>query len=150
MSQDQPAGTPAYKGPSPGEPNSAWVTGGLAFAAVLMLCIGVLGVLQGIAAVIEDDVYGRVGNYVYRINLTGWGWIHLVIGACLVITAAGLFKAATWARVTGIFLASLSLIAEFMFLPYSPIWSVIMIAIDVFIIWALAVYRSDAPSPASL
>ncbi|WP_405600340.1 hypothetical protein OG741_21755 [Streptomyces sp. NBC_01410] len=145
MSQDQPIGTPTYKGPQPGEPNSPWVTGGLAFAAVLMLCIGVLGVLQGIAAIIEDDVYGRVGNYVYRINLTGWGWIHLIIGACLAITAGGLFKAATWARVLGICLASLSLIAEFMFLPYSPIWSVVMIAIDVFIIWALAVYRSDAP-----
>ncbi|WP_442812474.1 DUF7144 family membrane protein [Streptomyces sp. NBC_01210] len=161
MSQDQPVGspmnmeppmdrgTPMYKGPPPGEPNSGWVTGGLVFAAVLMLCGGVLAALQGIAAIAEDDVYGRLGNYVYGMSLTGWGWIHLILGICVAITGAGLFKAATWARFAGIFLAAISLVAQFLFLPYAPVWSVIMIAIDLFIIWTLAVYHSTEPRPAS-
>jgi hypothetical protein len=119
-----------------------WVTGGVVFAGVLMLCNGVLAVLQGIAAIADDDnVYGGVGDYVYRIGLTGWGWIHLVIGVCVAITGAGVLRGADWARYVGILFASLSLVAQFLFLPYAPVWSVIMIAIDLFVIWALAMYR---------
>jgi hypothetical protein len=121
----------------PGQPDP-WVSGGVLFAAVLMLCNGILAVLQGIAAVAEDDVYARIGSYVYEMDLTGWGWIHIILGALVAIIGAGLLKAAPWARFAGIFFASLSLIAQFLFLPYAPVWSVIMMAIDVFIIWALA------------
>ncbi|WP_405999510.1 hypothetical protein [Streptomyces sp. NBC_00829] len=142
MSQDQPVGTPGSRGTKPAS-NSGWVSGGVTFAAVLMLCTGVIGALQGIAAIAEDDVYGRVGDYVYKINLTGWGWIHLILGVLVAATGAGLFTAAAWARYTGIFLASISIILQFMFLPYAPVWSVVVIAIDVFIIWALASYHGN-------
>ncbi|MER6911364.1 hypothetical protein ABT354_06800 [Streptomyces sp. NPDC000594] len=141
------AGTPPPKhtpgAPPPRERDSDWAVGGVIFAGILLLCNGVLAILQGIAAIGEDNVYGRVGNYVYRINLTGWGWIHLIIGICLVITGYGILKNMPWARYTGIFFASISLIAQFLFLPYLPVWALIMIAIDVFIIWALAVYHPD-------
>ncbi|MQS35418.1 DUF7144 family membrane protein [Streptomyces katsurahamanus] len=145
----QPAGTPPPKsshGTGPGRgtgQNSGWAVGGVVFAGILMVCSGVLAILQGIAAIAEDDVYGRVGTYVYRINLTGWGWIHLIIGVCVLITGYGLLKNMSWARYAGIFFASLSLVAQFLFLPYLPIWAVIVIAIDVFIIWALAAYSPD-------
>ncbi|NWF25378.1 hypothetical protein HW130_03715 [Streptomyces sp. PKU-EA00015] len=125
------------------DPAAGWVTGGVAFAGVLMLCGGVLAVLQGIAGIVEDDWYLTVGDYVYRVSLTGWGWIHLVIGLLVAVTGAGVLKGAEWARITGIVLASLSLVTQFLFLPYAPIWSVIMIALDVFVIWALAAYRSS-------
>ncbi|MEU6664918.1 hypothetical protein [Streptomyces sp. NPDC046727] len=117
---------------------AGWVTGGVTFAGALMVCSGILAILQGIAAVAKDEVYALVGNYVYRINLTGWGVIHIVIGALVLVTGIGLLKDMTWARFAGLFLASLSLIAQFLFLPYQPIWSFVMIAIDVFVIWALA------------
>lgn len=123
--------------------NSGWAVGGVVFAGILMVCNGVLAILQGISAIAKDDVYTRVGDYVYKINLTGWGWIHLVLGVCLLITGWGVLTNQSWARYTGIFFASVSLIAQFLFLPYLPIWAVIMIAIDVFIIWALAVYRPE-------
>ncbi|MGW6460277.1 DUF7144 family membrane protein [Streptomyces sp. NPDC055078] len=141
----QPTGTPPPQraaGPGTG-PNSGWAVGGVVFAGILMLCNGVLAVLQGIAAIAEDDVYGRIGDYVYKINLTGWGWIHLIIGVCLIVTGYGVLKNMPWARYTGIFFASLGLVFQFMFLPYAPVWAVIMIAIDVFIIWALAVYHPE-------
>ncbi|MFE0426528.1 hypothetical protein [Streptomyces sp. NPDC058953] len=146
----QPTGTPpphrsgTRHGTGSGSPgNSAWAVGGVVFAGVLMLCNGVLAILQGIAAINKDVVYGAVGDYVYRINLSGWGWIHLILGILLVITGYGVLKNMEWARWLGIFLASVSLIAQFLFLPYLPVWALIMIAIDVFIIWALAVYRPE-------
>ncbi|MET9730886.1 hypothetical protein ABZZ79_09540 [Streptomyces sp. NPDC006458] len=120
----------------PGQPDP-WVSGGVLFAGVLLLCNGVLAVLQGIAAVAGDDVYGRIGSYVYELDLTGWGWIHIVLGVLVAVTGAGLLKESVWARPAGVFLAALSLVAQFLFLPYAPIWSMIMMAIDVFIIWAL-------------
>lgn len=121
--------------------NSAWVTGGVTFAGILMVMNGIMAVLQGIAALSKDDVYATVDDYVYKINLTGWGWILLVLGVVAALAGLGVLKGATWARLTGILLASLSMIVQFMFLPYAPIWGVIMISIDFFVIWALAVYR---------
>ncbi|MFD3440139.1 hypothetical protein ACFWU3_21790 [Streptomyces sp. NPDC058685] len=123
--------------------NSGWVSGGVVFAGVLMVCSGVLAILQGISAIAADDVYGSVGSYVYKINLTGWGWIHLIVGVAVLIAGAGVLRGATWARFLGILLAAISLVFQFIFLPYSPVWSVIMIAIDVFVIWALASYHSS-------
>ena len=126
-------------GPTPTE--TAWAAGGVVFAGVLMLMHGILSVFQGISLLAKDDVWARVGDYVYKINLTGWGVILVCLGAVAAITGAFILRGAAWARMTGIFLASLSMLAQFLFLPYAPVWSVIMIGIDFFVIWALAVYR---------
>ncbi|MFF4712430.1 hypothetical protein ACFY2V_13645 [Streptomyces eurythermus] len=141
--------------PHPGEPSggygpspagrSALATGGATFAGVLLLVNGILAILQGISAIAKDDVYARIGDYVYKINLTGWGWILLILGVIAAITGWGILTGAAWARAVGIALASLSLIAQFLFLPYQPLWSFIVMAIDVFVIWALA---SHHPEPA--
>ncbi|MFI1014382.1 hypothetical protein [Streptomyces sp. NPDC020965] len=141
----QPTGTPQPRRTTgrDADRNSGWVAGGVVFAGILLVCDGVLAILQGISAIAEDDVYGRIGSYVYKINLTGWGWIHLIIGICLVVVGWGVLKNSAWARYAGIFFAALGLVAQFLFLPYAPVWSVIMIAINVFIIWALAVYHPD-------
>ncbi|PAZ14119.1 hypothetical protein CLM62_22090 [Streptomyces sp. SA15] len=138
----RPAGpASAEAGPAMTPTQAGWVTGGVVFAGVLMLMNGVLAIFQGISALAEDDVWARLGDYVYKINLTGWGVILIVLGAVIAATGWGILKGAAWARMTGIFLASLSMVAQFLFLPYAPVWSVIMIAINFFVIWALAVYR---------
>ena len=129
--------------------NSGWVAGGVVFAGVLLVCNGVLAILQGIAAIATDAVYENVGSYVYRISLTGWGWIHLILGVCALVAGAGVLRGAAWARYVAILLAAISLVFQFLFLPYSPVWSVIMIAIDVFVIWALASYHSSHSSHSS-
>ncbi|MER5495123.1 DUF7144 family membrane protein [Streptomyces sp. NPDC002454] len=135
-------GTPWNHGRAPApDPRGGWVAGGVLFAGVLLLCNGVLAILQGISAIAEDEVYERVGSYVYEINLTGWGWLLLILGVIAVFTGWGLLSNANWARITGIVLASLSLIAQFLFLPYYPIWAIVVIAIDVFVIWALVADR---------
>ncbi|NEB73800.1 hypothetical protein G3I40_00850, partial [Streptomyces sp. SID14478] len=115
-----------------------WAGGGSVFAGVLMLVSGILGILNGIAGIAKDDVYGRIGDYVYSFNLTTWGWIHLVIGILVALTGWGILKGSDWARGAGIGLAALYIVEYFMFLPYAPVWSVISIGIGVFVIWALA------------
>ncbi|AYN38565.1 hypothetical protein D9753_06105 [Streptomyces dangxiongensis] len=121
-----------------GDRGGGWVTGGVTFAGVLMVCSGILALLQGIAAVTKDHIYVRIGDYVYKMTLSGWGTIHIILGVLVLGTGIGLLKDMTWARFAGLFLAALSLIAQFMFLPYAPLWSVILMALDVFVIWALA------------
>lgn len=128
---------PSAPAPVP-DPNGTWRTEGLVFAGVLMLCQGALAALQGIAGLVGDPFYRDVAGYTYRISLTGWGVIHLVLGVAVAATGAGILRRVRWARLPGIFFAALSLVAQFLFLPYQPVWSVIVIALDIFIIWALA------------
>ncbi len=113
--------------------------GGTVFAAVLLLVSGCLAVFQGIAAIAEDEVYARIGKYVFEFDLTGWGWIHLILGVVMILVGVGLFANSNVARGAGVVLAGLSMIANFLWLPYQPWWSITMIAIDLFIIWALCV-----------
>lgn len=143
-----PSGTPKTPhdraggewGPRPSTSrDDSWNGGGIVFAGVLLLCAGVLSVLQGITAVAKDDVYALVAGYVYKFDLTTWGVIHIVIGALAAVTGACLLKDMVWARYVGIFLAALSLVAQFLFLPYAPFWAVVVMAVDIFVIWALAV-----------
>ncbi|MFF4088038.1 hypothetical protein ACFYY9_14305 [Streptomyces nigra] len=133
------AASPSY---APRRP-SGGLTGALVFAGVLMLVDGVLAILQGISALAADDVYARVGDYVFKGSLTTWGWVLLALGVVAVSVGHGILRGAWWARLTGIFLASLGMVAHFLFLPYAPVWSVIMVAVDFFVIMALAL----APDP---
>jgi hypothetical protein len=120
-----------------------WATGLTAFAAVMLFLVGVLAIFRGIMAIAQDDIFVTTREYVFRFDLTGWGWVHLALGAVGVIVALGLFSTATWARVVGVGVAGLVIIANFLSLPYYPVWSVVMIAMSGFIIWALCVVKRD-------
>ncbi|MFD8744732.1 hypothetical protein [Streptomyces sp. NPDC059616] len=129
-------------GPSvaPAAPSSShhpFQIGGTAFAAVLMIFGGAMAILEGIAAIAKDAVFVATRDYLFRFNLTGWGWIHLALGILIVIAGCALFTGAAWARVVGIVLAGLSALANFLWLPHYPLWSIVLMAIDVFVIWAL-------------
>ncbi|MEV8006423.1 DUF7144 family membrane protein [Streptomyces parvus] len=126
-----------------GDPGSPWAAGGTVFAGVLLFVDGVLGVLKGIAGIASNDVYTRINDYVFKFSVTSWGWIHLILGVVLILVGWGILKGAAWARGAGVALASLNLIANFMWLPYTPVWAIVTIAIDVFVIWALCTDRSS-------
>jgi hypothetical protein len=111
-------------------------------AAVLMMVSGLWNFLEGIAAVIKGQFFVVLPNYTYNISATSWGWFHLILGAIVFAAGAALFMDKTWARVVGIVLASLSAVVNFLYIPYSPVWSVIIIALDVFIVWALLAPRT--------
>ena len=115
-------------------------TGWVFFAAIMMIVLGIFGIFEGLAAIIKSGFYHVPPNYYISINTAGWGWIHLIISIIVVLAGFALFQGATWARVVGIFMASLSAIANFLFIPYYPIWSLLIIALAVLVIWALAAH----------
>ncbi|MER5931338.1 hypothetical protein [Streptomyces sp. NPDC002054] len=128
--------------PRPG-PANAWAVGGTLFAGVLLTVMGVFSIFEGIAALANDEVYLRVGDYVFKADLTTWGWIHLILGILALVVGFAILKGASWGRIAGIVLAALSAIAHFLWLPYQPVWALIAIAIAVFIIWALCTNNPD-------
>ncbi|MFB8037883.1 hypothetical protein ACFC5Z_34180 [Streptomyces sp. NPDC056004] len=141
----------AHTAPTPGTAGSAgqadinpWAASGVIFAGVLLLVDGVLGVIKGISGLATDDVYARLRNYTFKFDVSSWGWIHLVLGIVLAVVGWGILKGAEWARATGVVLAAISIVINFVWLPYQPIWAVVSIAIDVFVIWALCTDRSKA------
>ncbi|HEX5567939.1 MAG TPA: hypothetical protein VFY14_13605 [Streptomyces sp.] len=117
------------------------VSGLVIFAAVMLLVSGILEILRGIMALAHDDVFVSTSDYTFQFSLTSWGWIHLILGILAVVVGIGLFRVSTWARVLGVLMASLLIIANFLWLPYYPLWSVIAIAFYGFVIWALCVVR---------
>jgi hypothetical protein len=115
------------------------VSGWTAFAGVMMIFGGAMAIFEGIAAIAQDDVFVTTRNYTYGFDLTSWGWIHLTVGVLVVLAGIAVFRGMLWARIVGIALAGLSMVANFMWLPYSPVWAGVLIAIDAFVIWALCV-----------
>ncbi|MFE1174907.1 hypothetical protein [Streptomyces sp. NPDC058773] len=114
------------------------VSGWTAFAAVLMIFGGAMAFLEGISAIAKDNVFVTTQNYVFSFNLTGWGWIHLILGIIILLAGVALLATgAMWARVIGVILAGLGALANFLWIPHYPFWAIVLIAIDVFIIWAL-------------
>ncbi|MFD4031078.1 hypothetical protein ACFWVP_11200 [Streptomyces sp. NPDC058637] len=112
-------------------------SGWTVFAAVLMIFGGAMAILEGIAAIAKDDVFVATRNYVFQFNLTGWGWIHLILGIVILLAGCALFTGALWARAVGVVLAGLGVVAHFLWLPYYPFWSLVLIAINIIVIWAL-------------
>ncbi len=118
------------------EPSGA-VLGLTMAAAVLMMVSGIWNFLEGLAAIIRGSYFIVLPNYAFDISVTSWGWIHLILGIVVAAAGACLFMDMLWARITGVVLASASAIANFLYIPYLPVWSVAVIALDVFVIWAL-------------
>jgi hypothetical protein len=126
-----------------GEPRpSGWALAGVTFAATMMLLIGTFQAISGLAAIIDDDFFVVGANYTFNLDTTAWGWIHLILGIIVALSGWFLFARRPWAGVFAIFLATLSAISNFFFIPYYPFWSLLMIALAVWVIWSLT--RPDA------
>jgi hypothetical protein len=117
---------------------SGWAVGGTVFAGAMMLMIGIFQIIEGLVAVIDDDFFVVGRHYTFNLDTTGWGWIHLILGAIVLLVGLGVLAGQTWGLFVGIFLVVLSAIANFFFIPYYPVWSIVVIGIDVFIVWSLA------------
>ena len=124
-------------------PPSGAARGFIIFAAVMMILAGGFQTFAGLVAIFDDEFYVTTPNYLVQFDSTSWGWIHLLMG--LVVLGAGfaVMSGKTWGRVVGITLAVLSAAANFAFLPYYPFWSLTIITLDVFVIWALSVHGRD-------
>jgi len=122
----------------------ALARGGMYFAAVTLLVSGVFQILMGIVALRNRAFFATVGNYTYAANVHRWGWAHVIGGIVVAVVGLGLFTGALWARGLGTVVAALSMVGNFFFIPYYPIWTLLIIALDIFVIWSLAHAGADA------
>lgn len=122
---------------------TGWV-GWIVFSGVMLIMIGVFQALMGFVAIFKEDYYlvGRTG-LVVELDYTAWGWVHLIFGIVVLLAGFGILAGQMWARVVGIILAVLSAIANLLFLAAYPVWSIIVITLDVLVIYALTVHGRE-------
>ena len=130
--------------PVSGTRPAGWVVGMTAVAVIMMVMIGIFHAVEGLVALFNNEIYLVGARYVFAFDLTAWGWIHLLLGVVLIVAGIGVRTGQLWARSVGIGFVVLSMIANFLFIPYYPVWSLLIIALDFFVIWALCVYNEDA------
>ena len=123
--------------------HSSWAVGYAMFASVLLLMAGIFQFVAGLVAVVEDDFYVVTAKWVFEFDVTTWGWIHMLIGVVLFLSGIGILSGNVLARTVGVIAAGVAAVANFLWLPYYPVWSIIMIFLAVAVIWALTVHGRD-------
>ena len=119
-------------------------TGWVVFAGVILMVSGIFSAVQGLVAVIGPDSYYVVtSGSLWLFDVAGWGWWNIIIGLLLVLTAVALLGGQTWARVVAVILVILSAVGQLLLIPAQPWWSLIVIAIDVLVIYALIVHGRE-------
>ncbi|HET6954628.1 MAG TPA: hypothetical protein VFI47_29965 [Acidimicrobiales bacterium] len=122
-------------------------TGWIVFAGTMMIIGGSLNALYGLVAAVNDDwVVWQNRSDVY-LDLSGWGWLHLILGVIVVICGFGVFTGNILARTVGVILAGLSMLANFFFIPAYPLWALTIITIDALVIWALTAHGGEMRTP---
>jgi hypothetical protein len=122
--------------PRPPQP-SGWAMGGVTFAASMLGLIGIFQVIAGLTAIFNDSFFVATRNYTFDLDITAWGWIHLILGILMLGTCVGLIAGKMWAGMTALFLTILVAVDNFFFIPNYPLWSLVVIALCVWVIWAL-------------
>ena len=137
MAQTYPPTRPSAREPS------GWAIGWTAFAGVMMVIQGFWWLMAGFIAVVNDTFYVAGEEYIFQFDTTTWGWIHLLLGIVIVAAGMGLFTGAVWARTVGVVMAGIAMLIAFAWLPWYPIFAILLIAVSVAIIWALTAHGRD-------
>jgi hypothetical protein len=134
------AGTSHREGPP--EP-TGWV-GWVIFAGIMMVMLGTFQAIEGLVAIFKDNyfVVPRSG-LVVSVDYTTWGWVHLLLGILVALAGLGVMAGQMWARIIGIILALVSAVVNIAFLAANPVWSTILITIDILVIYALTVHGKE-------
>ena len=111
-------------------------TASTSFAAVLLIIVGALHIVQGLSALLSDGDYTTAKGYFLGSDGSKWGWAHLALGIAAVAAGAALRQRADWARGVAVIVATLSMFAAFLWLPYSPAGAIVILALDFFVMWA--------------
>ena len=122
---------------------SGWAAGWIAFAAFMLIMLGSFHAIAGFVGIVDDTYYVVGPEYIFQFDATSWGWIHLIGGVIVLLAGFSLFQGAVWARMVGVIVAVVSAIANFAWLPWQPIWSSVMIAVCIAVIWALTAHGRD-------
>ena len=121
---------------------SGWA-GWAAFGGILSVLVGTFQAIAGIVALFKDEVVFFGVKNIWLLDLTSWGWVHLVGGLLLILVGYGILTGQTWARVIGVLLAGLSAVWNFAWLPVYPVWSLVVIVVDLLVIFALVVHGDE-------
>lgn len=122
---------------------SGWAIGATAFAALMMFMLGGFHVVTGLIAIVNDEFFVVTQKYLFKVDATAWGWVHLILGIVIAVAAAYLFTGAVWARTIGVVLAVASGLLAFAWLPYSPFMALLMIGVAILVVWALTAHGRD-------
>ena len=127
----------------PRDERSGW-TAWVIFAGVIMAMIGSFHVIAGLVALFNDEYYVTSSSgLVLTFDYTAWGWGHLLYGLLVAAAGCGAIVGQTWARMVGVVLAALSAVVNMVFIAAYPLWSIIIITLDVIVIYALIVHGRE-------
>jgi hypothetical protein len=119
------------------------LNGWASFAGYLMIIAGAFQAIAGLVAIFQPTFYVATANRLWLLTYNQWGWTHLLIGIVLAFGAAALFAGKMWGRVLAITLATISALASFGFITAYPLWSLLIIAMDIMIIYGVASMGRD-------
>ena len=126
---------------------SGWAVGWATFAAIMLFISGTLQFLAGLSAILNDEYFIVGDDHAFKLDVTQWGWMHLIVGVIVVCCGAGILKGHVLGRTVGVLAAAGVIVTNFLWLPYQPVWSTVLIAIGVSIIWALTAHGRDITAP---
>ena len=124
-------------------PSAGWA-GWVGFAGITLALIGFFDILQGVTALFNDEYFTVRNGDLLVLDFTAWGWITLIWGLLLIAAGLGLLAGRSWARWFGILVVFVNAIVQIAFLAAFPIWSAIIIALDVFVLYALTARWDEA------
>jgi hypothetical protein len=122
---------------------TAWVSW-VIFAGIMLILVGAFQAIDGLVALFKDEYYVvRPDGLVVNVDYTAWGWVHLLLGLLLIAAGAAIFSGRAWGRAIGVLAAVLSAVVNFAFIPAYPLWSVLIITVDVLVIYALVAHGGE-------
>jgi hypothetical protein len=121
---------------------TAWV-GFIVFAGMLLIVSGVFTLAEALYALFDDAIFVQADGQTLLLDITAWGWVHLVMGALQVLVGIALLRGSTWARVATVIVVGVNALAQMLFLPAYPLWGVLVVALDVLVIWAVCVHGTE-------
>jgi hypothetical protein len=127
---------------------SGWV-GWIAFASSMMILLGTFQAIQGFVAIFDQGFYHTTeSGLVVNVDYTAWGWTHLLLGVLLAVSGVGVLMGNLLARTLAVIFVALSVIVNLLFIEAYPLWSIIIITVDVLVIYALVVHGRELKAPA--
>ena len=118
-------------------------TGWILFASIIMVIAGTLNAIYGLVAIVNDEwvVWGNRGSVYF--DITAWGWVHLILGLVVVAAGIGIMSGIMVARIVAVIVVAISMIVNFAAIPIYPMWSVVVLALEFFVLWALVVHGRE-------
>ena len=121
-------------------------TGWILFASIVMLIAGTLNAIYGLVGIVNDEwvVWGNRGAVYF--DITAWGWVHLILGLVLIAAGIGIMSGVMVARIVAIIVVAISMIVNFVAIPIYPLWSIVVLTMEFFVLWALIVHGRELKS----